>query len=71
VTRGRYAVIRLEPVGSESEEAWGPFSSLALAERFAEEYSEWANPGYAYAAVELYPVREGLRQIREEKEHDE
>lgn len=53
-------------------EAFGPFTSSALAHRFVAEYEkQGCRPAYPLVVIELFPVREGLRQVREEKRINE
>ena len=65
-----YAVIRAGSDNEDDAEAYGPFVTRPAAEQFALAFEEWVNPGYGYIVVELHPVRDGQRQIREEKEAD-
>lgn len=62
-----WTVLRADPQGEDDAEAWGPFSSRQRAERFAEDFGYWVNPGYEYVVAELYPVRDGDRQIQAER----
>jgi hypothetical protein len=57
----RYVVI-----SNEGDDAYGPFTSGHTANKFAEalETAEVA-PGCAATVIELIPVREGLKIIRE------
>jgi hypothetical protein len=63
----RYAVVRVADSDDDAE-AFGPFTTVQNAERFRQDYQEHVSPGYEYVVVELYPVRDGQRQIREERE---
>ena len=54
----------------EDAEAWGPFVSLRRAEQFAERYDEAAIRPYMPVVIELWPVRDGWRQIKDEEEQD-
>lgn len=65
----KYAVVRVVDNDDEAE-AFGPFSYRALAESFADDYQTWVSPGYGYFVVELNPVREGQKMIREELERE-
>lgn len=69
MSRARYVAVTVTDLaGEEDVEAFGPFSSLRLAQKFVDEYEEQGcRPAYPLVVIELYPVREGLRQIREEK----
>jgi hypothetical protein len=58
--------------GPEDAEAFGPFTSAALADKFVAEHEEFAvRPAYPLMVIELWPVREGLRQVREAKAEEE
>lgn len=60
-----FAVVRAADNEDEAE-AFGPFISRERAEKFADDFGEWVNPGFMYYVVELWAVRDAERQIREE-----
>lgn len=67
----RYIATTIE-AGPEDAEAFGPFTSRVLAEKFvAEHEEEGVRPAYPLMVIELYPVREGLRQVRDERAANE
>lgn len=51
----------------EDREAFGPFSSAALADDLAGRYNEAAIRPYEAIVVELWPVRELRSQLAEEE----
>lgn len=71
MTRNLCIVTTIE-AGPEDAEAFGPFTSEALANRFVQEYEEQGvRPCGPLMVVELWPVREGLKSIREAKKENE
>lgn len=62
-----YVAVSMD-AGPEDAEAFGPFTSSDLAERFVADHEEHGvRPAYPLMVVELRPVREGLAEIREAK----
>jgi hypothetical protein len=63
-----YIVITASPDSIDDIEAYGPFTSHRLAQKFADEFEEFGvRPAYPVEVVELASVREGQSQIRDAK----